>query len=299
MGNLGFADVGGLAFDPVTGTLYGTDDNTDNLITIDTATGAGTIVGHLGLSGFFNVAGLAFDPGTGTLYGSNVSANQLVTIDTATGSATVVGPLGFEQVAGLDFDSSSNTLYGTDIESETLITIDPATGAGTAVGSYSTSIFETGSVVVFEDFLPPVTYCTAGTSASGCQALIGASGTASATAPSGFSLLISGVEGQKDGLFFYGTNGRQANPWGNGTSYVCVVPPRWRGGLLIGVGTLGACDGGFDQDLNARWCPTCPKPQHNPGAGALSQAQMWYRDPLNTSNQTSSMSDAIEFLVGP
>ena len=35
----------------------------------------------------------------------------------------------------------------------------------------------------------------------------------------------SGVQGQKDGLFFFGTNGQQANPWGNGTSYQCVVPP--------------------------------------------------------------------------
>jgi hypothetical protein len=73
-------------------------------------------------------------------------------------------------------------------------------------------------------------YCTAGTSASGCQASISASGTPSASASSGFDLLISGVEGAKDGLFFYGNNGRQANPWGSGTSFVCVVPPRVRGG---------------------------------------------------------------------
>ena len=145
----------------------------------------------------------------------------------------------------------------------------------------------------------PVTYCTAGTSASGCQALISATGTPSASLPSGFFLSIASIEGAKNGLFFYGTNGRQANPWGNGTSYVCVIPPRVRGGLLTGVGTNGQCDGSFSQDLNARWCATCPKPQHNPGAGALMQAQFWYRDPLNTSNQSSSMSDAIEFWICP
>ena len=232
VGKFGFTDVNGLAFDPVTGTLYGADGTTDNLITIDTATGAGTIVGPLGLSGFVNVTGLAFDPDAGVLFGSNVTSNQLVTIDTATGNATVVGPFGFLQVPGLAFDPASDTLYGTDIESGNLITIDTATGLGTAVGPYSTSIFDTGAVVVFEDFLPTETYCTAGTSASGCQALIGASGKASATAASGFSLLIAGVEGQKDGLYFFGTNGRQANSWGNGTSYVCVIPPRKRAGLL-------------------------------------------------------------------
>jgi hypothetical protein len=143
-----------------------------------------------------------------------------------------------------------------------------------------------------------MSYCTAGTSASGCQALLSASGTPSATATSGFTLTAATAEGQKDGLFFFGTNGQQANPWGNGTSYQCVVPPTKRLGPLAGTGTLGACDGAFLQDLNATWCPVCPKPFLNPGAGATVQAQLWYRDPLSTSNQTTSLSDAIEFVVG-
>jgi plastocyanin len=145
----------------------------------------------------------------------------------------------------------------------------------------------------------PVNYCTAGSSAAGCKATLSATGTPSATASSGFDLMAAGVEGQKNGIFFYGTNGRQANPWGNGTSFQCVVPPVKRGGLLSGTGTSGACDGLFAQDLNARWCPTCPKPGHNPGAGTVVQAQLWYRDPLNTSNQTTSLSDALEFTVAP
>jgi hypothetical protein len=141
-----------------------------------------------------------------------------------------------------------------------------------------------------------VSYCTAGTSASGCQALLGASGTPSATAATGFDLLAGTVEGAKDGLFFFGTNGRQANSWGNGTSFQCVVPPVKRAGVLAGVGTNGACDGTFAQDLNAHWSAF---PQKNPGAGALVQAQLWYRDPQSTSNQTTSLSDALEFTVQP
>jgi hypothetical protein len=160
--------------------------------------------------------------------------------------------------------------------------------------------FNAGAAYVFE-LGPgaPVTYCTAGSSASGCSAAISASGTASATAASGFGLSAAAVEGGKDGLFFFGTNGRQANPWGGGSSYRCVVPPVKRGALLGGAGTPGLCDGSFAADLNALWCPTCPKPLHNPGAGAVVQAQLWYRDPGNTSNQTTSLSDAIEFGVGP
>jgi agmatine/peptidylarginine deiminase len=144
-----------------------------------------------------------------------------------------------------------------------------------------------------------IAYCTAGTSASGCRAQLTAVGTASATAPSGFDLQAVSVEGSKDGLFFLGTNGRQATPWGSGTSYQCVVPPVRRAGLLAGVGTNGACDGSFSQDLNALWCPTCPKPAKNPGAGGIVQAQLWYRDPLSTSNRSTSLSDALEFLVAP
>jgi hypothetical protein len=147
--------------------------------------------------------------------------------------------------------------------------------------------------------LPPTTYCTAGTSASGCQALLSASGTASATAATGFTLSAATVEGQKDGLFFFGTNGQQANSWGNGTSYQCVVPPVVRTPLVTGTGTIGLCDGSFALDLNALWCPSCPKPQKNPGPAAVVQAQLWYRDPASTSNQTTSLSDAIEFVVSP
>jgi len=139
-------------------------------------------------------------------------------------------------------------------------------------------------------------YCTPGTSASGCTASISGSGTPSATAASGFDLLASGVEGSKTGIFFYGTSGRQAAPWGNGTSFQCVVPPVKRGALVSGGGTSGACDGSFSYDLNARWTAN---PGHNPGPGALVQAQLWYRDPLNTSNQVTSLSDALEFTVCP
>jgi len=142
-------------------------------------------------------------------------------------------------------------------------------------------------------------YCTPGTSAAGCQATLSALGSASATAPSGFQLAASGVEGAKDGLFFFGVNGRQANPWGNGTSLQCVVPPVSRAGLASGSGTAGACDGAFVQDLNALWCPACASPAKNPGAGSFAQAQLWYRDPLSTSNQTTSLSDALEFVVSP
>jgi hypothetical protein len=144
-----------------------------------------------------------------------------------------------------------------------------------------------------------VAYCASGTSASGCQAVLSASGTPSATASNGFLLSATSVEGAKDGLFYFSSNGRQANAWGNGTSLQCVVPPLKRATLLTGNGTAGACNGVLAQDLNALWCPACPKSHKNPGAGAQVQAQLWYRDPASTSNQTTSLSHGVEFTLAP
>jgi hypothetical protein len=176
----------------------------------------------------------------------------------------------------------------------------PTFGYGLAVGPREAIItdYQVGEAYVYED-RTGTSYCTAGTSASGCRASITALGTPSATSATGFFLDASDVEGDSKGIFFFGTSGRQANPWGNGTSFQCVVPPAKRGGILPDVGQPGTCEGSFTQDLNARWCPTCPKPHHNPGAGTVTQAQLWYRDRNSTSNQTTSLSDAIEFTMTP
>ena len=105
------------------------------------------------------------------------------------------------------------------------------------------------------------------------------------------------VEDAKDGLFFFGTNGQQANPWGNSTSFQCVVPPVVRTSLLTATGTAGSCDGAFSLDMNTVWTN---QPAKNPGAAAVVQAQLWFRDPFNTANnQATSLSDAIEFVVAP
>jgi hypothetical protein len=143
----------------------------------------------------------------------------------------------------------------------------------------------------------PVAYCTAGTSAAGCTPGMSWSGAPSASSASGFTVQVSGLEGQRSGLFYFGTGGRQANPWGNGTSFQCVVPPVSRTPLLTSSGTPGLCDGGFGLDLNQHW--SVWKPASNPGPGARVQVQAWFRDPANTSNQTTSLSDALEAVVCP
>jgi len=55
----------------------------------------------------------------------------------------------------------------------------------------------------------------------------------------------------------------------------------------------------MSRDLNASWCPTCPKPAQNPGVGAVVQLQAWYRDPMAAGVTNTAMSDAIEFTILP
>ncbi len=208
----------------------------------------------------------------------------------ATGALNVGGTL----IAGIPGTVSSTLIEGVSwARAQTSVVGGTLAIAGTGPGNTGLAGIQLVPIAAAES------YCAAGSSASGCQALISSSGFASASAISGFTLNTVGVEGAKDGLYFFGTNGRQANNWGSGTSFQCVIPPVVRGGLLSSVGTSGACDGSFSQDLNALWCATCPKPAKNPGVGAVVQAQLWYRDPFNTSNQTTSLSDAIEFTVVP
>jgi hypothetical protein len=250
------------------------------------------------------------------LTASDASANDRFGYSVAlSGDTAVVGAFLHDQPVGADAGSAylyvrSGTVWteeamltASDAEAADLFGLSvAASGDGVLVGAEGDDQLGesgVGSAYVFRQLPEPVSYCTAGTSASGCQALLSATGTASATAPSGFTISAATVEGQKDGLFFFSANGQQANSWGNGTSYQCVVPPVVRTPTMAGVGTIGLCDGSFALDLNALWCPTCPKPAKNPGPGATVQAQLWYRDPANTSNQTTSLSDAIEFVVGP
>jgi hypothetical protein len=142
------------------------------------------------------------------------------------------------------------------------------------------------------------TYCTAGTTADGCQALIASSGTSSATASSGFFVNASAAPGNKSGLFFYGTLGPKsggATSWGQTSSFQCIQPPVKRDAQQTSTGTTGQCDGSFSTDLNARWAA---KPTHNPGAGAQVDGQWWFRDPAGPAPDTA-LSNAITWTVCP
>jgi hypothetical protein len=95
--------VGGLAVSPKTGVLYGADNGSligwGALVTINKATGAGTLVGTCTQ----HIDGLAFDPYTGVLYGIDNWDGCLYTIDLDTGQTTLAGATGLGNGLGLAF----------------------------------------------------------------------------------------------------------------------------------------------------------------------------------------------------
>jgi hypothetical protein len=133
IGDVGLgALVIGLACD-ATGNLYAADLFTDVLISVDKATGAGTVIGPLGID--INYAqDLEFDNANGILYlAGYTSTGQLYTVDPATGSATYVGDFqGGAEMCGLAFEYSS-VQYTNDIGIQTILSPTSGVNLGNEV----------------------------------------------------------------------------------------------------------------------------------------------------------------------
>jgi len=151
IGPIGYA-VTGLAIDPNTGTLYGTTNSNspagpNSLISINTATGAGTLIGgaHPG-----NMADITFDS-SGTLYawgetgGGGSAGDDLYTINLGTGVATKVGEAGVATAGSGLAAAADDTLFfaglfdglGTDPD---LATVNGITGAVSKIADLSRAI---------------------------------------------------------------------------------------------------------------------------------------------------------------
>jgi len=130
IGSIGFNGVSSLDFSE-SGTLYGvgtTAGGVQELITINTTTGAGTAVGPTGVDASDHFQDIAFRHADNTLYGYEDGA--IYTFNITTGVATYLGDTGdgFPSGNGLAF-SPFDTLYKADYQD--LWTIDQTTGAGT------------------------------------------------------------------------------------------------------------------------------------------------------------------------
>lgn len=141
-------------------------------------------------------------------------------------------------------------------------------------------------------------YCTSGTTTSGCVASIAGSGQPSATSGSGFTISVTSVEGLRPGIIFYGLSdmGFAPSPWGTSSSFLCVKPPVQRTPVQGSGGNLFSCDGTLSLDWNAFVASNPAALGHPFSAGQDVFAQGWFRDPA--SPKTTMLSNAISFVVG-
>src|SRR5262245_30301417 len=152
VGPIGFAPTG-LSFNPFNGVLYGVTapqgpNPRRQLITINTSTGAGTLIGPLGVT----MDDIAFDR-DGTLYGwsGRASGSDLYRINLVSGAATRVGEAGITDT-GVRFaiDASGTPYLAADGATGVLRTVNKATGAVTTVATLTGAPFsDADSIAAF------------------------------------------------------------------------------------------------------------------------------------------------------
>jgi hypothetical protein len=154
----------------------------------------------------------------------------------------------------------------------------------TSEASVMLTISRTFALVVFAPLAAaqnPTPYCTPGTSTSGCTPSINANVQPNTTPTAGCVITTSGVEGQKQGLFFYGVDnaGFTPLPWAVGsTSFLCVKPPTTRlGAPANSGGTFGQCDGSYVMNWDAFQLANSSALGNPWLAGDKVFVQSWYR----------------------
>jgi len=177
-----------------------------------------------------------------------------------------------------------------------------------SLGSATDSLFSfpaTTSVVwngrlIYECTLPaPQYYCASGVSTNQCTAYLIAPQNPSASLASSCAVFANQIEGQKQGLLFYGVDNSGFTPtqWGSGSSFLCVKSPVQRTGVQFSNGTLDQCDGEFFLDWNAYQLAN-PTALGRPfSAGDKVYVQAWLRDP--PASKSTSLSNAVEMTMLP
>ena len=145
---------------------------------------------------------------------------------------------------------------------------------------------------------PPSSYCTAGTTTNGCNALIMATANPSVSFANACTVAVYHAEGVKAGLIFYGISGPHNASWGPGSSsFLCVKSPSQRTPSHGSGGTVNDCDGAFAVNWND-YMSTHPIALGQPWlSGAVVDTQGWFRDP--PAPKTTNLSNGVQMTYVP
>jgi uncharacterized repeat protein (TIGR01451 family) len=133
----------GMAYDPLTGVVYGVTTGSSAcarcLVTVNTSTGASTVVGELDRGGnpanVDTISELAFRA-DGTLFGWSENGDDLARIDLATGATAHVSDAGISTFGdAMDFTRAGTLYVFPEGDDSTYYTVDPATGQPTPAGT--------------------------------------------------------------------------------------------------------------------------------------------------------------------
>ena len=130
--------------------LLSIDNGSNELLKIDTATGAHRSICSMASSGFYVSTTFGIN---GVLYASKLEDDLLEVIDPCTCEATPIGATGFGLIPGITANGvKEETIYGLETEEDLLLDLDVETGAGSVVGGTMTDFQLSGTT--WSDDLP-------------------------------------------------------------------------------------------------------------------------------------------------
>jgi hypothetical protein len=270
----------------------------------------------------FELGGLTLTPGTySCLTTAGIAAGTVLTLDgtgiyvfqigttmtaAALSSVVLVNGASADQVfwqMGTTATLGGDMFFGTVVAGTTITLADGAavngrlfapSGGGTVTmaGNNTIDVPLSNEVEV---------YCTAKVNSLGCTPSIAASGVSSAT--SGLEFTITGTQmiNNKFGLLIYSDQGQITMPFFGGT--LCMSSPMRRSPVLNSGGNPppNDCSGEFTFDMNAF---AIGANGGNPASfltvpSTVVVAQFWARDSGFAQPNNVSLSDAVQFTVGP
>lgn len=194
----------------------------------------------------------------------------------------------------------SEGVAGTEADGSSYVSSLTLSGRMIAFDSVATNMVQNDTNGVRDVFVRMcslvATYCTAKTNSLGCVPSISRNGYASVSWPEGFTITATLVLNQTSGTLIYSASGPLVTPFAGGT--MCVGSPRRRTGMQQSGGSTSGmdCTGGLSFDFN-QWLASGYDTALI--AGTEVWAQYWSRDPGFAAPANASLTNAVDFLIGP